>query len=68
MSSVTGIRLEYLKWIRNAKLIRNFRHSLNSRSFHQLEQIIGCRTRLHGIPVVYVDPHHTSKECSRCDR
>ncbi|MEM4150254.1 MAG: transposase, partial [Conexivisphaerales archaeon] len=57
------IKLEYLQGIRNAKSSRNFRYSLNSWSFYQLEQMI--EARLLGIPVVYVDPYHTSQECSR---
>ncbi|QRF74671.1 putative transposase [Thermoplasmatales archaeon] len=61
-----GIKLEYLKGIRNAKSSRNFRYSLNSWSFHRLEQMIEYKARLLGVPVEHVDPHNTSKECSRC--
>jgi putative transposase len=61
-----GIKLEYLRGIRNAKSGRNFRYSLNSWSFYQLETMIEYKARLLGIPVVYVDPRNTSKECSRC--
>ncbi len=61
-----GIKLEYLQGIRNASSGRNFRYSLNSWSFHQLEKMIEYKARLLGIPVVYVDPRNTSKECSRC--
>ena len=61
-----GIKLEYLQGIREAKSSRNFRYSLNSWSFYQLEQMIEYKARLLRIPVVYVDPYHTSKECSGC--
>ena len=52
--------------IREAGSGRNFRYSLNSWSFYQLEQMIEYKGRLPGIPVVYVDPYDTSRECSRC--
>jgi len=61
-----GIKLEYLKGIRNAKSGRNFRYSLNSWSFYRLEQMIEYKARLLGVPVEHVDPYNTSKECSRC--
>ncbi len=61
-----GIKLEYLQGIRSARSSRNFRYSLNSWSFYQLETMIEYKARLLGIPVVYVDPYHTSKECSKC--
>ena len=62
-----GIKLEDLKQIRETtKQSRSFKYSLNSWGFYQLQQMIEYKSRLLGIPVVYVASPYTSKTCSRC--
>ena len=63
----TGIKLENLSQIRETtKQSRSFKYSLNSWGFYQLQQMIEYKSRLLGIPVVYVASPYTSKTCSRC--
>ncbi|WP_231593459.1 RNA-guided endonuclease InsQ/TnpB family protein [Methanosarcina siciliae] len=54
------------KVIKTEKHIWSNEYSLNSWSFHQLQQFIEYKSRLQGVEVVYIDPHATSKRCSRC--
>lgn len=62
-----GIKLEDLTGIRNNKKhTRSFNYSLNSWSFYQLQMFIEYKAKLHGVEVVYIDPHYTSKKCSIC--
>jgi putative transposase len=62
-----GIKLENLKEIRrNKKHRKEFNCDLHSWSFYQLQKFIEYKACLEGIPVAYVEPQNTSKECSRC--
>jgi putative transposase len=62
-----GIKLEALEGIRqNRRHSRNFNYSLHSWSFYQLQIFIEYKADLSGIPLTYVKPENTSKECSRC--
>ncbi len=67
LKSNSGIKLENLKGIRdNKKHSKSFKYSLNSWSFYQLQQMIEYKSKLQGIPVIYIEPAYTSKLCSRC--
>lgn len=62
-----GIKLEKLKGImKTAKSRKTFRYSLHSWSFHQLQAMMEYKPKVLGVPIEYVNPYHTSKECSRC--
>jgi len=63
----SGIKLENLKGIRkNKKHRQEFNYYLNSWSFYQLQKYIEYKSNLNGVPITYVEPKNTSKECSRC--
>ena len=62
-----GLVLEDLKGIRGtAKVAQSFKYALNSWPFFQLNEFIEYKAKLHGIPVVKIDPRYTSQQCSRC--
>ncbi|MFG2847023.1 RNA-guided endonuclease InsQ/TnpB family protein [Kitasatospora sp. NPDC048296] len=62
-----GVALEDLSGIRErVRLRKDQRTSLHSWSFHQLGQYIAYKARRAGVPLVYVDPAYTSRQCSEC--
>ncbi len=60
-----AIVLENLKHIKSSKKCGHYVQRTNW-SYFQLEQYLKYKAALRGIPVYYVDPFNTSKECSRC--
>src|ERR1035437_2536685 len=62
-----GIKLENLQGIRNnRKNSKSFRYTLNSWSYFQLQIFTEYKSKLLGIPVLYIDPRYTSQLCSKC--
>ena len=69
-----GIKLEKLEGIRKNKKRSNkknksgesFKSSINTWEFYQLQSMIEYKSKICGIPVVYIDPRYTSQKCSRC--
>jgi len=69
-----GIKLEKLEGIRkrgdkNSKPNKNgesFKSSINTWEFYQLQSMIEYKSKICGIPLVYIEPAYTSQRCSRC--
>jgi IS605 OrfB family transposase len=62
-----AIALEDLTGIRQRVTVRKAqRRQHSSWSFHDLRAKLEYKALLHGIPVILVDPRHTSKTCSSC--
>ncbi|MFD0078164.1 RNA-guided endonuclease InsQ/TnpB family protein [Streptomyces sp. NPDC127166] len=62
-----GIALEDLTGIRDrVRLRKGQRAQLHSWSFHQLGAFLEYKARRAGVPLVYVDPAYTSRQCSEC--
>jgi IS605 OrfB family transposase len=65
--SESAIALEELAGIRGrVKARRRQRARLSNWGFHQLRQYISYKAKMVGIPIILVDPRHTSQECRRC--
>nr|WP_256177877.1 transposase [Kitasatospora aureofaciens] len=62
-----GIALEDLTGIRSrVRLRKDQRQPLHSWSFHQLASFVEYKAKRAGVPLVYVDPAYTSRQCSEC--
>lgn len=67
VSEKCGIRFEKLSGIRNNKKHhKNFRYSINSWSYYQLQKFTEYKARMCGIEVAYIAPAYTSQTCSKC--
>jgi len=65
--TVRGIALEDLKGIRDRITVKKSqRAGLHSWSFYDLRQKIAYKAQLRGVPVEYVNPRNTSRQCSEC--
>ena len=66
--TLRGIALENLKGIRLRVTVNGSRQRriIHSWSFNQLQQFIGYKAKLAGVPVVYVEPRNTSRTCPNC--
>ncbi|MDH6137113.1 IS605 OrfB family transposase [Kitasatospora sp. MAA4] len=63
----SGIALEDLTGIRSrVRLRKEQRQQLHSWSFRQLASFVEYKARRAGVPLVYVDPAYTSRQCSEC--
>ena len=59
--------MEDLKYIRDrVKTQKKQKLFIHSWSFYQLQNFIEYKAIEVGIPVIYIDPHYTSQNCSRC--
>jgi len=62
-----GIRREDLNGVRTRAKVRHPRRGvLHSWGFSQLRQMIAYKAVLAGVLVELVDPHNTSRTCSKC--
>jgi putative transposase len=62
-----GMKLEDLSGIRDRITVRRKqRVILHSWAFFQLASFVSYKAQRSGVPLVFVDPRNTSRECSRC--
>jgi IS605 OrfB family transposase len=64
-----GIAMEDLSGIRDRvepTVDKRFRRQLGNWGFSQLRHFVEYKAKLAGVPVVTVDPHNSSRTCSRC--
>ncbi|MEW6733509.1 MAG: transposase [Acidobacteriota bacterium] len=63
----SGIGLEILKYIRSRTTVRRADRARHSGwAFAQLQAFILYKAKIAGVPVIFVDPRNSSRECSKC--
>lgn len=62
-----AIALEDLKGIRSRQTVRRAdKQRFGNWAFYQLDNFIGYKAKIAGVPLIYVDPRNTSRTCSVC--
>jgi putative transposase len=63
MEKLKGTRKLYRKWNGQGA---PYRGRMNSWTFHEIQRQIEYKAGWEGIPITYVSPRHTSRNCSYC--
>ena len=66
LENLKGIRKQGEKKVKKNKSGESFKSSINTWEFYQLQSMIEYKSKICGIPVIYIDPKYTSQKCSRC--
>ena len=62
-----GIALEDLKGIRTRTTVRKEQRDKHSKwAFYQLQTYIEYKSKISGVPIVFVNPKNTSRRCPEC--
>jgi len=61
-----GIAIENLRGLRHGKVGKRHRKRLHKWAYRDLINKIVYKAKLHGVPVVFVNPKGSSRTCSRC--
>lgn len=65
--TLSGIALENLTGIRERVTgYKELRASIGKWAFFEIASFIQYKAQMAGVPVTFVDPHNTSKACSKC--
>jgi putative transposase len=66
LEKLSGIRKRGDKKVKKNKSGESFKSSINTWEFYQLQSMIEYKSKICGIPLVYIEPAYTSQRCSRC--